>query len=86
MRHDYLLRDAFILPKYHSGTDEYDDPLVLIPEVSEWCKNTFGRIPTVYFDPFIRDNDTLGLDRWIISFRSEQEAISFKLRWTGYGL
>ena len=79
MKYDYLLRDAFILPEYHFGTDEYDGALVLVPEVSEWCKQTFGRIPRVYL---IRSL----IDQWIISFQSEQEVIAFKLRWSGYGL
>lgn len=82
------LRSVFLREEWREEAPspyDMDEDGYLIPEVEEWCRTTFGRIPTVYFDEFINDYDQLGSNCWLIWFRTEADAIAFKMRWQDYG-
>lgn len=82
------LRPAFLREEWQNGGPgpfDTDEDGYMIPEVEEWCKETFGKIPTVYFDEFINDYDQLGSNCWLIWFNSEADALAFKMRWQDYG-
>jgi hypothetical protein len=89
-----LVPERFIRPEWRGDSvspwpDFEDDDgkmrPVLLEEIEEWCRATFGRVPMLYFDEYMRDNDTLGANSWLIYFNNETEAVTFKLRWSDYG-
>jgi len=87
------LPDRFLKPewRFEEGNkmpDVWDEPpkdrglCYLEPEVAEWCRATFAKTPSVWF------LDLTDYDKWVqewrIDFRSEGDALAFKLRWSDW--
>jgi hypothetical protein len=53
----------------------------MLPEIEEWCQQTYGRVPKVFF---VDGTDHDRQSCWTIWFDGNEEAIAFKLRWSSY--
>jgi hypothetical protein len=64
--------------------DEMHNNGYFLPEIEEWCKETFGRIPRVYYhEPYGKKYQQFG-SGWFVYFKNDAEAIAFKMRWNDW--
>jgi hypothetical protein len=87
------LRSVFVREEARDNNSNFwidndlDDPELryLEDEVHEWCKNTFGRVPRIWFQEMFDDYDNYSnYEGWVINFNSESEEVAFKLKWHGW--
>lgn len=68
----------------YADQEKYGAPMVLIPEIAEWCEEQFGYVPIIHT---IERRTMLSYyemaKHWSYEaeLRSEREAMIFRLRW-----
>jgi hypothetical protein len=88
------LRDAFLKPEWQFVEGNKmpsaweDEPpacgglCYLEDEVAQWCRENYTKPPTIWFLD-LTDYDKW-VQNWLIDFRSEADALLFKMRWSDY--